>query len=512
MAQVITRLNLASSAFPFLSEFSGRGIIVKQTDQNYLPSVTSKEDLDKDIGVPQVYYCHNVFATGQGYQSVSYTKATTSIVLDKTNMRGIIPVIDDQGHKIYIGWDSAGVLYRTTVPLFSLWTSFQTIAAFGTREITSCVVSGITYVYVSGTGCYKYDFTTNQLVPVTLTGITPANALGIFACQGYMLVYSTNAVLWSSLADPTDFTPSLTTGAGGGQVQNIRGDIVCCVAHTIGFIVYTNQNAVAATSSGNFRYPFNFKELVASGGLFSKDLVTYDSNTGSHYAYTTSGLQLISLQQAQTTIPELTDFIAGSVFEDYDEVNQKFNVTHLAVPMKKRLNLVADRYLVISYGVSSLTHALVYDTVSKRWSKLKIDHISCFEFNLLQAETSVESPRRSMAFLQKDGSIQTVRIDTRDPAASGVVLLGKIQYIRQRVTSLYSVEIENIEPGANFSLTDLYTLNGKTLLSSSGYCTDTTTQMRKYLFNVVGTNHSLLFLGDFNLVCIVVATGVHGRR
>lgn len=514
MAQVITRLNLASAAFPFLSEFSGRGIIVKQSDQNYIPTVTSKEDLDKDVGIPQVYYCHNIIATGQGYQAVSYIDQISGPA--DAPFLGIIPIIDDLGNKIYLAWNALGKVYVSPSPNFNYYIYVQTISAIATKEVTYCVVNGVTYVYIAQTGCYTFDFyTTYTLVSKTLTGITTSAVLGIFACQGYMLVYSTNSVLWSSLADPTDFTPSLTTGAGGGQVQNIRGDIVCCVAHTIGFVVYTNQNAVSATSSGNSRYPFNFRELVASGGLFSKDLVTYDSNTGSHYSYTTSGLQLISLQQAQTTIPEVTDFLAGSVMETYDEQESKFVVTHLTTPMKKKLVLIADRYLVISYGISSLSHALIYDTIMKKWSKLKIDHVCCFEFALLQAETATESPRRSMAFLGADGSVKLLKIDTRDSNANGVFLLGKIQYIRQRVTTLLSADIENIESDATLTVQDLYTLDGKTPMVKAGYHMPSSisgAQVRKYLFNSVGVNHSLLLKGRFNLTSIVVATAVHGRR
>lgn len=511
MAQVLTRLNLASTAFPFLSEFSGRGIIVKQSDQNYVPNTTSKEDLDKDLGIPQVYYCHNVFGTGQGYQAVGYS-LTNIGVSDLADFKDLIPVIDDAGNKCYLGWDAAGNIYTAVPPTFATWHQTETIPEFGYKKVTYAVINGLTYIYVSGFKCYKFNFTTSTLDEVTLAGLVSENILGIFACQGYLLVYSTNSVLWSSLLDPTDFVPSLTTGAGGGAVQNIRGDIVACVAHTTGFVVYTNQNAVTAAASGNTRYPFNFRELVASGGLFDINLVTYDSNTGSHYSYTTSGLQLISLIQSQTVIPELTDFIAGSVLEDFDESTDSFSITHLTAPMKKKLTLVADRYLVISYGVTSLTHALVYDTVSKRWSKLKVPHIKCFEFSLLQAETTTETPRRSMAFLASDGSIVTLRLDTRNPTASGVLLLGKIQYIRQRLTTLYSVEVENVQPESEFRLVDFYTLDGKTLLQKEGYCPDKTAQVRKYLFNQVGVNHSLLHKGNFNLVCVVTAVGVHGRR
>jgi hypothetical protein len=514
MAQVLTRLNLASTAFPFLSEFSGRGIIVKQSDQNYVPTISSKEDLDKDIGVPQVYYCHNVIATGQGYQAVSYVPQIPLPALNPgETVRSQLPVIDDAGHKIYVMFTSSGRIFTCSGPTFSSWVYIQTIPEFGTKTVTYCVINGKTYVYVANTACYVFDFAgTNTFGVQTLAGITAASVIGVLACQGYMLVYSTNALLWSSLIDPTDFVPSLATGSGGGSVQNIRGDIVCVIPHTIGFIVYSNQNSVAATASNNTRYPFNFKELVASGGVFSKDLVTYDSNTGSHYAYTTSGLQLISLQAAQTVIPELTDFIAGSVFEDFNEATNLLEISHLSLPMKKRLVLIADRYLVISYGISTFTHALIYDTISKRWSKLRHNHLEVFEFSLLQAETTTESPRRSMAFLAADGSVDTLRIDTRDSASNGVLLLGKIQYIRQRMTSLQSVIVENVPAGVNFDLIDLYTLDGKTLLPKAGYLLEQGDLTRTYLFGQVGVNHSLLCKGYFNLVSIVAATSVHGRR
>lgn len=512
MAVIPYRANLAALAFPFLSEFSGRSIIVKQIDQNYVPTQVSKEDLDKDIGIPQLIYCHNVIPTSQGYQSVSFP-ALISAISGVTNFAGIFSVIDSTtGDKAYVGYTSAGVFYYSSDPYYS-WTLIGTFASLAGKQHTTAYINGITYVYFANVGCYKFNFTTHTLDSVTLTGLAAANTLGIVSCQGYLLAWSKSAIAWSSLIDPTDFTPSLATGAGGGAVQGAKGDIVCCVSHTIGLVIYTNQNAVAAPASGNSRYPFNFRELVASGGIASLNLVTWDANTGNHYAYTTSGMQLISLQQSQTVLPELTDFLAGAVFEDFDTTSCTFSVTHLSATLKKRMALVSDRYLVISYGINSFTHALVLDTVTKRWGKFKQDHIEVFEFSLLSAEV-VETPRRSIAFLLSSGEVKIVEIDTRDTEADGAVLLGKYQMTRNRNFVLEAVEIENVpEFAAQFQCADFWSMDGKNRTGTDdGYLQTNAGMLRKYLFHREAVNHTLYFRGAFHLVSLLVTGHVGARR
>ena len=72
MAQVTIRANLSSVQVPLLTEEFGRSVIVRQQDLNYVPTVTSKADADKDIGIPQVYYGHNIMPTSYGYRSVAF--------------------------------------------------------------------------------------------------------------------------------------------------------------------------------------------------------------------------------------------------------------------------------------------------------------------------------------------------------------------------------------------------------------------------------------------------------
>lgn len=510
MAQVPYRANLASMAFPFLSELSGRSVIMKQIDQNYVATITSKEDLDKDIGIPQLFYCHNVIATGQGYQSFSFAPVTSPIS-GVGNMEAVFAVVDSTtSNKAYIGITATGDVYYCEDPYYS-WTYSATIATIAGKQHTVAYINGVTYIYFATVGCYKFDFSTHALVTVALAGLVTSAVLGIVAVGGYLLAWSSSAIAWSSLIDPTDFVPSLATGAGGGAVQGARGDIVCCVSHTIGLVIYTNQNAVAAPTSGNSRYPFNFRELVASGGLASLSLVTFDANSGNHFAYTTSGLQLISLQQSVTTLPELTDFLAGSVFEDYDENTKTFTVTELLSPMKKKITLVSDRYLIISYGISSFTHALILDVVTKRWGKVKYSHIDVFEFSLLAAET-VETPRRSIAFLNATGDIKVIKIDAKDSTARGVALFGKFQYMRSRVTTIEGIELENVTPNSTTEVANLYSLDGKNTVREELVETYRNGVLRKYSAHRTAVNHSFMVTGAFSLVSLLINFHIGGRR
>lgn len=514
MARVPYRANLASLAFPFLSEFSGRSIMVKQIDQNYISNTNSltRDDLDKDMGIPQIMYCHNVIPSAQGYQSVSYSTLIAGLG-GVTTFAGQCSVIDSTtSQRAYIGFTAAGDFYYSLDPYYS-WTSMGSFPALAGKLHTTAYINGVTYIYFATVGCYKFNFTTHTLDSVTLTGLTAANVLGIVSCQGYLLAWKKDALAWSSLIDPTDFTPSLATGAGGGSVQGAKGDIVCCISHTIGLVVYTTQNAVAAPTSGNSRYPFNFRELVGSGGLASRDLVTWDAVTGNHYAYTTSGMQSVSLQQSTTVMAELTDFLAGSVFEDFDTVTRTFTITPLLAVMKKRTALISDRYLVVSYGINSLTHALIYDIVSKRWGKFKQDHIEVFEFSLLAAEV-VETPRRSIAFLTASGEVKVVELDTRDQNADGVVFFGKYQQIRSRNYVLEKVDVENVpEFATTFQCADFWSMDGKNITGiDDGYLATNLGLLRSYNFHREAVNHTLYFRGAFHLVSLVIDGHVGARR
>lgn len=505
MSQIVYRANLSAKSFPFLSENFGRSIIVPQYDNTFNRQVQSAEDDDKDIGIPQIYYCHNVMPHPQGLQSVGYTSLLNGGLANFSQF--IVTIRDSGDNKAYLAQTSTGDFYVSTGGPWVFKGNFPS-----TGIVTTAFVSGVTYIYVQGNGCYYYNFGAAAFIPVFLTALPFGGVLiGICAAAGYMIAWTKDTVYWSSTIDPTDFTPSLITGAGSGSVEGAKGSITVCVAHLLGFIVYTSANAVAALFSGNARYPFNFREIVSSGGLASLNLIAAGADQGNHYAYTTSGMQLISTSVAQTAYPEITDFISGKLFEDFDEVSNSFTTIQLSATMKKRVNVISDRYLVISYGVSSLTHAIVFDLSLKRYGKLKINHVDTFEYQLPNTGVT-ETPRQSIGFLQVDGTAQVVDFDVFSLDDAGVLLLGKYQFVRPRFLQMDQIALENVRVGAGFSLTDLYTLDGKTYLQDTPYLNTAVGLFRSYLSRVVGLNHSLLFKGSFQVCSLVLTFHIHGKR
>ena len=492
-----------------VSENFGRSIIVGGQDQYYqsrqLDSSAQNTDQDLQTGIPQLYYCHNVMPHDQGYQSIGYTQILAPvpgagdfkerhILRDSSDNKRILGI---RGNGDFWVNDGTGWVFKQANPVG--------------KAVTTAYISGITYVFVAGTGCYKYDFGTNTFGVVALTGLTLANVLGITGSFGYMIAWTKDTVVWSSTVDPTDFTPSLVTGAGGGGVEGARGSINCCVAHTLGYVVYTQANAVVALFSDNARYPFRYREIVNSGGVASIDLVTWDANTPSHYVYSTSGVQQVSTQQTQTVFPEVTDFISGRFFEDFDDATQTFVTQILSAGMAKKIAMVCDRYLVFSYGVTELTHAIVWDIALKRYGKLKFTHVDIFEYELI-APGIVEIPRQSFALLRKDGSVYVIDFALKSLNSNGTAIFGKYQYVRSRLIQMDEVVFENIIPNNSFSLTILPAIDGKNTVNETPNLIDSSGTYRKYGCRSIGTNISLLAQGGWVINTIVLKFNVHGKR
>jgi hypothetical protein len=527
MAQIKYRANLSAKAFPFLTDFQGRTVIVPGPDNTFNRSLTSQEDADKDVGVPIIYYCHNVFPAPYGFNSVGYEQLippllpTVDTFTEAKLLRSNAISSTVNGPRFYFAPQPSGTHY-TFILGGTRWLPISTSVPYTSdTTITYATLQGISYIFFSGIGCYKWDSATNTLIAVTLTGLVAANILGIATYQGYMISYDESSVYWSSTLDidytsnAVDFTPSLATGAGNIRPEGAKGSITIVLPATFGLAIYTSSNIVSAVYSGNSRYPFNFKEVVASGGCSSAKLVTYDANTGNQYAYTTSGMQTVTQTVTQTVFPEVTDFLAGSDFEDYNDMTGEFERTTLTDPMVKKLSSIADRYLIISYGVSSLTHAIVYDMTQKRYGKLKISHVDCFEFEYLDPAIE-DAPRKSIAFLKEDGSVYILNPSITFASSSGVILLGKFQYVRSRLLSLEEVELQTVHPSQAAVVYDLVSTSGGTLESTTKYqCYETSQSgeaQRTYKIHKTGVNHSILVVGGFFLSSLQLTFHVHGNR
>ena len=509
MAQVAYRANLLAKSFPFLSEYMGRSIIVPQYDNQFVPrqNISNQQDTNEDsnVGIPQIYYAHNVMPHQHGLQSIGYTTVLNAAT-GTASFTQLFLLRDSTDAKVYLGVKSNGDFWINDG---TGWVYISTYSAGA--NVTIAYVSGVTYIYVANYGCLVYNFITKAFTPTDLTGLTASTVLGICPSYGYLIAWTSTTVAWSSTITPTDFTPSLVTGAGGGSVESARGAINICVPHTLGFIVYTTANAVAALYQANARFPFQYREIVNSGGVNSRSQVTYDANTASHYVYSTSGVQMVSTQQTQTVFPEITDFISGRYFEDFDDITNTFNTIILNTGMQKQISMVADRYLVVSYGISALTHAIVWDISNKRYGKLKIPHVECFEYEL-QTPGIVEIPRQSLAFLQADGTVKVVDFSVNSSNANGTLILGKYQFVRTRLLQLDIIELENVVASNTFNLSILTSLDGKNNVASTPNLLPSVGLSRKYGCRAIGVNHSLLFQGGWTLISLVLTFNIHGKR
>jgi hypothetical protein len=561
-------------------------VIVPGQDQNYVRTAFSGEDLDKDRGVPQVYYCHNVMPHQEGLQSVGYREILPGVPA-AVGFQQIILLRDDLDNKAFLGVRDIGgsTSFYISDGTGSPW---QHKAISPSGLLTTAYVAGTHYVFLQGAGCFKYNFTAGTVEPVLLAGINYPLITGICAASGYLIAWtkgvpgisktvtvvkgdyritlpdtsgilmgqvvtgpgvppdtfvaeihlathggpavvltnpidadgvdismifgaSTSTVAWSSTIDPTDFVPSAISGAGGGPIEAAKGNINFCIPHTLGFIVGTADNCIAALYQSNQLFPFQFRELVNSGGMTSLDLVSWDANSSGIYAYTTSGVQLISAQQTQTVLTEITDFISGSNFEDFDDTTKTFTEVILTQPLKKKLTVVIDRYLVVSYGVNSLTHALVYDLITKRYGKLKGEHSQCFTYQIATGNI-LEAPRQSIGFLRTDGSVFTVDFNISSPYSNGTLLLGKYQYVRSRNLILDTITFESVRATQSFNLTLLTALDGKNTVNSIPALSYSSGLVRTYACRAEGRNHSLLLQGGFMANSLTMQFHLGGKR
>jgi len=510
MALITHRINLDSATFPLLSELLGRTVIVRGSDQTHPQTFATQIASDP----PQLYYAHNVLPTPYGYQSIGFSPFIASTIY--TDFIGVVTLREAAtGLTALLGLTKTGRLLISTLAI-PAWTEIVTSNASVVRGLTITVafVHGITYVYFYKLGCYRYDFTLGQLIPVTLLGLETTAIRGIVSSNGYMLAFGdANAIAWSSVLDPTDFIPSLATGAGAGLIEGAQGETIAAIAVQNGIIFLNATNATSASYQSNGRYPFMFNTVVGCGGLSDPKFAAYLSlDSTAAYAYTTSGLQAINTKQAEFITPEITEFLSGRRLEDFNEDTLAFSVTTPANVIKKKLAWIADRYLIVSYGDELLTHALVIDILLSRVGKLKIDHVAVFEFTLYD-QTVFETPKKSIGILKADGSIVVVDTDISATNSNGVAVLGKYQYVRERRLQLQSVTVENIHGSGTFDLYNMITNDGKTLQTPMlGYDIGNTGLSKTYNFNADGINHTLLAKGRFNLVSGLLSFNISGKR
>lgn len=540
MAQISFRANLANDDFPLLSALQGRTVIVGRIDHDYELEINNSSKLQKEKQIPQAYYVHNVMPSGQGYQSVGYLEKIPAHDTE-VDFQGAFILRDPDENKALFS-PSAGKNYVFDRN-FNEWRSISPLTNAQNALCTVAYVAGETYVFYKKIGCFKYNRTDEVFDTVTLTGLDVTQINGICSANGFLLAWDDlNTIYRSQAGNPIDFTPDPALGSGSAIPEDIKGKIVVLLPIANGFIVYTTANAVAAIFQQNIRYPFIYREVEGSAGIVSPDHVSWQDNLGEHYAWTIAGLQKLNKSKAINVFPETSDFLVAKILEDFNSTTNLFEVTRLSSQVNVHITVVGARFVVISYGSASglFTHALVHDLAFKRFGKLRINHVDCFTFfvpNLsgeitwemltdvswedLGATTwdelgtqvaTQETPKEILAFMGPDGKVSVVNFDLNHSGDSGVVILGKYQFIRERLLQLDEVHIENVDENVNFDLIVISSYDGKTnnevslpmLVIDSG-------QYRQYQSSAVGKNHSLGLKGTFHLHSLELVFHPHGR-
>lgn len=538
-------------SFPMVSVLQTRTVVQPQYDINVRTprNPNSTEDYS-DYSIPQLLYCENVVPTGEGLQSVGYSPVIPALA--NTTVFDQAVTLRDADENNFLFAPAGGLNYIYT-GVAGAWVSTNPIAGAADVAVTRAYVNGRTFICYRGLGVYEYDSvakTFNKKTLILPSGVVEANILGIGGSSNYLIFFTKIQVYYSSLVDPLDFVPSAVTGAGSSIPQDVKGQIVAVLGIAGGFIIYTTKNAVAAVYTNNSRSPFTYKEVNNAGGILSYEQVTSDQNPGPHYAWTTGGLQKITVQGAEPVSAEVSDFLAGKLWEYFDAAAMRLiQVKNSESEFATKLTFISSRWLIISYSTlavsGSFNYALVYDSVLKRWGKLKVNHVDCFSYpypnlvgdlsyadlaNVSYADLSTTSynqlssgispvvtSKLSIAFMTSGGKVDLLTMDyNKTEQQDGVVIFGKFQLVRANLMTLQQLELEGVYQSGN-----AYQLRAFASASFNGSKPDNIQEMKKltqdagfarYAKRITGVNINIMVFGTFALSSYLLEVTQDGDR
>jgi hypothetical protein len=584
------KIGLNASTFPLVTTFGERTVMVPALDTSARSSrFYQGSDENLDFNIPQILYGENFIPVARGVKSVSYSQIVPAAIPAVIDFDQIFPLRDqDENTVLYSPAHGQNYVYNSTT---TLWTA-TTVTALLTAELSrvsenstnTALTAKVTRAYVEGKTfvCYSrlgtrltagapsvitsdgslfvWDPTAQTLIsvldatagavianlstPVTAQTIPLGAIDGISSSNGYLIAWSGLTVYWAPFNgiafDFVIFASGEITGSGFQIPEDLRGPITAIVPVSGGFIIFTTKNAVAAFyNANNFASPWIFKAISNAGGVESFEQTADDSNLSAIYAYTTGGMQKISLNSAETVFPDVTDFLGLHYLETFNPVSLSFERGALNTEMFVKVTHCGQRFLVISYGMypGVYSYALVYDNKLDRWGKLRIPHRDCFAYSYGQQDAQltygalldvpyeemlVETygtaiiqggaltyPRQSIAFMLRDGSVKLARMDMRErdetDTSQSFILVGRNQLTRARLATVHEVEVEGFSSTDN-AVSILRTLDGLNFYSTeTGYLRERTAEYAQYGFDcITGKTHTVYIGGQFYLANLVL--------
>lgn len=550
MAQQTFRALLNAAVFPFVSMLAGRSVIQPQLDSSVRTPQSfygSSESMEQNV--PQCIYCENVMPTVEGIQSVGYQQIIRPLI-GATDFDQAITLRDaDENNFLFVPARGMNYIWDARD---GIWKPTNSFTGWNGKLVTRAYVNGRTFVCYEGFGIYEYDAALNTFTAQPVTGLVAADIRGIGGSSNYLIAFTDLEVCWSSLVDPLDFVPSLTTGSGRSIPQDVKARITAVLGISGGFIVYTAKNAIAAIYTNNTRAPFTFKEIANAGGIQTYEQVTSEQTSGAQYAWTTGGLQKITVQSAEPVSGGVNDFIAGKMWDEWDPVNKTLNQFYSAAKeFQVKLSFISSRFMVLSYSTSNDNQlyqwALVLDTVLKRWGKLKIEHADCFSYpypnvagavtyddlanttyddlsqttynDLLTGVISDPPSKLTIAFLGTDGEVHLAEMDYQKTEADpSVAVFGKFQLVRSSMISLQEAYFDGVY-GDTSDLPHQLTVtalaeppNNKPVIAAPMRLMSSTQKNARYAKRVSGESFDIAVEGTFALSTYTFVTENVGGR
>lgn len=582
------KISLNNARFPLVSSWGQRAVLIPGMDTagRGVKAYAGAEE-NTDYNIPQILYGENFVPVATGVKSVSYvefiaagngTPAPTTADFDQVfplrdeNENTVLYSPSHGNNYVYTGttWDAQPIAATLLAQTPSTVVAEDSINTVLTALVTRAYVDGKTFVAYSRLGgrlvadppgpvtvdvsLYYWDSVAQELLPngyvsnfIVNLPIAEGEIDGISGSNGYLLVWSGLTVYWAPF-NGTAFDFSLyangeVTGAGNQIAEDLQGPITSLIPMSGGYIIFTTKNAVAAFyNANNFASPWIFKGISNAGGVETFEQVASEGALGSIFAYTTGGMQRITLNSAEPSFPDATDFLGGRFIEGFNTGDLTFDAGEVTTEFFVKLTYCGQRFLVVSYGTypGVYSYALVYDASLQRWGKLRIVHRDCFSYSYgaqdadltysMLGDVSYDAmgaitydgaviqggaltyPRQSIAFLQEFGGVKIAVMDYRAPTddSEAFVVIGKNQLTRARLTTLHEVEVDGLQAGGVVAV--WRSVNGKTLEAAElGVLRAQTADYAEIGFDeVTGKNFTVYIKGDFALSDIILHASPDG--
>lgn len=562
MAQIPYRANLSSAIFPMTVGQAGRTVINPGFDQNFDRRVDPTGS-QTDVGIPQAMYLENVLPTSSGYQSVGFASLDGTIsvtvgysLIKAMTLKAEAPVVGPPAITglildvpFFIATDGAGSYQFLSGPLGDKTVVFVGAAPtlFITR-ISNAVLVGVSYVLI-GTQLYTAitDFTgiltlTNITATVTPLGFFAASAIvSITASNNYLLANNNATVFYSSLTTPTDFVASLISGAGEISPNDTDNALVWINAAERGFYCFTNTNVLYGQYTGNARYPWKFSVVLGTTGItggfnFDRQQLSGDVSTVGHFTIEYNNeIRLLQGASASQVAPEVSNYLSRETYRDvFNSATNTFSKVEISTQLPG-IYYFLNRYVLVScdggpsYGSATTQYqsVIVYDIALRRYGRFKIQHTSIIVIDPIWAQfvpqkeniAFVDTNTKKIYYLSLDiytGETYPAGITAQPHAA--VFILGKVQFVRNRLLTIEELEIEGLQDSSivnppNFSVRLLPSLDGRTFDPAvTPYQVSVSGELGKYSLHNTAINHSIVCKGAFNLSTLQMRFTVRGDR